>query len=233
MAKAATPGRVKTRLTSALTTRQAAQVHRAMLVCVLARVLAWQQQDRRVQLVVAMASGDGRTPDEALRDTIGHADEVVALWSASRAARILPQGRGDLGDRLLWVWRTAGGGPAMFLGADSPDVPQAAWEATMAALDQFDAAVGPADDGGYWTLAARQPEPALLTGIDWGTSSVYDQTSQKARDAGISLTSLPAWHDVDTPADLEALRHRLAQTSSPLLQQLRQRLDVICEGQLP
>jgi hypothetical protein len=113
----------------------------------------------------------------------------------------------------------------VFLGVDCPDVPADALLAAAAALDEADAAAGPTADGGYWTLAARRCEPALLTGIDWGTPLVYDQTRAAAERAGLTFRELPRWFDVDEPADLLALFDRLRDADEPALLRLRQRLE--------
>ena len=89
-------------------------------------------------------------------------------WQVGQPVRVLDQGEGDLGRRLDRVWRAAGtASPIAFFGADSPDVPDAALREIPAALAECDVAVGPVEDGGYWTLAARRYQPRLLAGIDW------------------------------------------------------------------
>ncbi len=206
MAKPAVPGRVKTRLIGDLTPQQAADVHQAMLDCVMARVAEQFHAARGWSLVLA-AGGTMPTPP--------------APW------RMLDQGAGDLGDRMARIWRSIGSGPAAFLGIDSPDVPAAHFDALADALCAGDAAAGPVEDGGYWTLAARRFAPQLLMGIDWGTPDVYHQTQRRAADAGLQLLKLPAWHDVDEPADLAALCQRIASATEPALVQLRTSLAAI------
>ena len=224
MAKAAVPGRVKTRLTRpgpggepALTPERAAEVHAAMLDCVLTRVGRFFGRFKpRPSLVLAM-------------------DDPAAAPAAARAWEVIPQGGGDLGERML---RVGGAGGAVFLGVDSPDAPthalERAWwiaigeRAGVGGHEQ--AAAGPVGDGGYWTLAVSTPTPALLAGIDWGTPAVFGQTEAAAAAASLPFEALPSWHDVDDAADLAALRERLKRLDpedEPELVVLRDRLDAV------
>lgn len=212
MAKPAVPGQVKTRLMSEFSPDQAAAIHAAMSNCMLKRLAEYLPGEH----VIALAGDVGKSgPHMNMRN------HALADW------RIIDQGTGDLGQRLDHVWRTLGGGPIVFFGVDSPDIPPEVLHAIPEALRNAHAACGPVDDGGYWTLAARSYSPALLRGIDWGEASVYHQTQVAARSAGLSLAELPRWHDVDEPADLRALQARLVDTTEPSLRRLRDRLQTI------
>ena len=220
MAKPAIPGHVKTRLIGVLTASQAAAVHAAMLQCVLDRVSHWIRH-RSWSGVMAIDDSlprDGsRPPDDQLDLSIPPGWEVRA------------QGQGDLGERLGRVWQALGGGAVVFLGVDSPDVPIENYDQAIDALKHGDAAIGPAVDGGYWTLTGRRFDQRLVSEIDWGTAAVYDQTLRAAREAGLCVVALPIWHDVDTPGDLDALRRRIERRDDPALQRLKARLDVVCK----
>ena len=208
MAKAPTVGQVKTRLIGALTGEQAMAVHKAMLDCVLQRLGAIWPVPSTSRCILAMNGAD----DWAL----------PGLWQR------LEQGSGDLGQRMGYVWQWIGSGPAVFLGTDSPDLPIELIQSACGALRGADAALGPVEDGGYWALAAKQPHRALLENIDWGTDRVYHQSVSAARQADLQVLPLPPWYDVDSPADLAALRQRIAGSDDPALMQLRERLDQVC-----
>ena len=185
---------VKSRLTTGgWTAAEAGQVAEVMLRCIAQRL---REAASRVVLAV---TPDGAGP--GLADRLGlDPDDVV------------DQGPGDLGSRLDRVWRVAGtDDPVAFFGGDSPDVPSSLLAAIPSTLEVCDVAVGPTGDGGYWTLAARTHTPAVLKGIDWGSAHVYDQTRLKAAGAGLVVGTLPPWHDVDHPGDVDALRERLRQ----------------------
>jgi len=199
LGKAPIPGRVKTRLTrgpDALTPEAAAAVAAAMMRATLERVATHTgaAADRRILAI--------DRPD------------LAPAWATDGGWAVVDQGDGSLGDRIARAWERAGPGPVAFFGVDCPDVPARALAAIAPTLAGTDAAVGPVGDGGYWTLAAGQPCPQLLQGIDWGTTTVYDQTRQAADAAGLRLADLPVWHDVDHPEDLDALRSRVREAAA-------------------
>jgi len=208
MAKAPVAGRVKTRLVRGGVSPQAAvAVHEAMLRCVLERVEATLPG----RYVLAVTEPGHR------------------WWASWRRWRVFEQRGAGLGERMGAAWADAGGGGAVFLGVDCPDFPadglRRAW--AVAGGDGADVAVGPVEDGGYWTLAAGRPVPAVLRGIDWGTPHVYDQTRAAAAAAGLSMAVLPRWRDVDEPADLAALRRRLEEADGGPLTRLRRALQTL------
>lgn len=227
MAKAAVPGRVKTRLTTtgpggepALPPARAAAVHAAMLDAVLTRTKRFF---------------DGFKPRPRLRLAM---DDPAGAPPSAAGWEVVPQGGGDLGERM---GRCGGEGGAVCLGVDSPDVPldalEAAWWIAMGVDTARTggrtlAAAGPVGDGGYWTLAVSRPMPPLLAGIDWGTSTVFEQTRAAAAAASLPFTALPPWHDVDDAADLAALRHRLEAAdpaTEPELARLRAALAALAD----
>lgn len=220
MAKRPIPGRVKTRLIGELTDHQAACVHAAMLDCVLQRLNAVFPGE----LILALDGGIDATPTHAIPEL------SIQLPSETK---VIDQGRGDLGDRLSHVWQAIGGGPAVFFGVDSPDVPIHALKSIPQSLTHTDAACGPVGDGGYWCLAGRRYTPELLAGIDWGTAAVYHQTRDAAERAGLTFNELPAWHDIDDASDLDSLRNRLRDAREPALISLAQRLDRITQDKQP
>jgi hypothetical protein len=145
----------------------------------------------------------------------------------------LEQGTGTLGQRMDRLWEARGGGPIVFLGSDSPDAPAEALASVSTRLARHEVLLGPVDDGGYWTLAARRHAPTLLADIDWGTDRVYHQSLAAAEAAGLRAAPLAPWHDVDSPEDLERLRHRLARATEPSLIRLRHRLDRVLQEASP
>ena len=216
MAKRAVPGQVKTRLIGSLSPQQAAQVHVAMLECVLGRVAKDLRDVPETRFVVAL--------DEERSSDSGLPFCVPGPWQC------VSQGTGDLGARMANVWTHAGGGPTLFLGVDSPDLPAELLESALRGMVEYDSVVGPVQDGGVWTIAARRYHPDLLRGIDWGTDRVYHQAQLAARQANLRHATLQTWYDVDKPDDLAKLRNRIVHTSDPDLGRLGDCLDGLQKG---
>jgi hypothetical protein len=202
--KPGVPGRVKTRLTTELTSEEAAAVHRAFVDDLLER-LARGEFDLRIAWAL--------DPGEAIPPLDAALDPALDL-----AAGALRQQGADLGERLfrgLGAAATADGGAAVVgaLGSDHPtvdlDVLGEAFERVEAGAD---AVLGPSLDGGYYLIvvSARALRPELFAGIDWSTERVLEQTVARIEAAGLRLERVAAALDVDTPDDLRRLAAELA-----------------------
>jgi len=73
-----------------------------------------------------------------------------------------------------------------------------------------DAVFGPCDDGGYYLVAMRRPQPDLFQHIPWSTEAVLATTLERANAIGLKAELLPRWNDLDTFEDLIEFynRHR-------------------------
>lgn len=182
MLKEPHPGRVKTRLGRDIGMVPAAWWFRHQV-----RQLLRQIEDPRWQVVLSVS------PDaEGLRSRI---------WPAHLPR--LPQGRGDLGDRMARMLRAAGGGPACVIGADIPGITRTHIAQAFAVLGAKDAVFGPATDGGYWLIGLRHPvrQPkGFLKCVRWSTEYALGDTIATLPDYRIARTA--TLRDVDTADDL-------------------------------
>jgi uncharacterized protein len=71
--------------------------------------------------------------------------------------------------------------------------------------------VGPAEDGGYWLIGLKAAQPALFENISWSSSSVFEQTMERAKAAGLKTHVLRKLPDIDTIEDLRRFQSRLGQ----------------------
>lgn len=175
------PGSCKTRLIPALGPQGAADLHAAM-----ARDVLDSAQQAGLAVEVSLA-GDLDHP-----------------WVQTLGVPVTAQVSGDLGARML---AALGNGPAMALGTDAPTLPLRFLK--QAAQLGSPLVLGPAFDGGYWTLAWQRPIPELMNGMSWSTNSVLSETLIRSRSLGLEPELLPFWYDVDTPDVLALLKQQL------------------------
>jgi uncharacterized protein len=126
----------------------------------------------------------------------------------SESREVWLQGEGDLGKKLENILRRAlkQSPAALALGADSPGLPIRLLENAREALAKSDVVLGPCEDGGFYLLGLKNCPAELLSGIRWSQPDTFGQTMSRLRQAGLSISVLEHWFDVDTPDDLKLLR---------------------------
>jgi len=153
------------------------------------------------------------TPDEAVPEV-------------ETALRVVPQGGGDLGARMLHALRfllkvsdTVAAEPqsptpniAILVGSDIPMLTASHITQAASMLQRSGGGVvlGPADDGGYYLIGMTQEHPELFEGIAWGSESVLTDTLCAADRMGVDAHLAPSTYDVDTIDDLLRLERDLA-----------------------
>lgn len=88
------------------------------------------------------------------------------------------------------------------IGTDCPDINVDYITQAFAALNENDAVIGPASDGGYVLLGLTKFSTALFTDISWGSEKVFKQTMEVFENLSWSLKELGIMHDLDRPEDL-------------------------------
>jgi len=193
MAKCPEPGQVKTRLGQDLGAADAAALYAEMLAdrC--------EQIASLPEVIPAIAYANG-----------------AQSHAAPAGFRVVPQHEGGLGVGL----KTAAehfleqGVAVVLIDSDSVTLPmnyvQAAVDTLRGRGDRHaDVVLGPSEDGGYYLLGLLRPAPELFDDVPWSTARVAEVTLRRARGLHLDVHVLPTWWDVDTPADLERLRHDL------------------------
>jgi hypothetical protein len=104
----------------------------------------------------------------------------------------------------------AGFSPVVAVNSDGPTLPARYIEQAVERLSGSDVVLGPAEDGGYYLVGVRQEQPGLFANIEWSSPRVRAQTLERAAALGLNVAELPAWYDIDTPAEFERLRAELA-----------------------
>lgn len=171
------PGRVKTRMIPALGAEGAVMLHRR-----LTERTVVMMRDSGLPFAVRTSGADAAAFAEWLGDDVP----------------LIEQGGGDLGARMGRVEA-----PSVLLGADIPDLSAAHIRSAAAAIETAPIAIGPAEDGGYYSIAFARPLPFLWEAMDWGTDRVLAETLRRLETEGIKPVMLEPLADCDRPEDLE------------------------------
>ncbi|WP_170398122.1 TIGR04282 family arsenosugar biosynthesis glycosyltransferase [Ruegeria arenilitoris] len=183
MVKEPRPGRVKTRLGRDIGMVGAAWWFRHQTQSLIRRL-----RDPRWQIVLAVS------PDrEGLNSRIWPVDLLR-----------VPQGNGDLGDRMGRMLRDMPKGPICLIGADIPGITRGHIARAFKALGSAQMVFGPAPDGGYWLVGAQRygaMSTNLFRDVRWSTEHALADTLVSI--PGTRVAFLDHLRDVDTVADLK------------------------------
>jgi uncharacterized protein len=184
-ARAPIAGQAKTRLIPRLGAAGAARLQRQLTERSLAR--ARSVRGARVTLWTTLDDADAR-----------------ALAHAARASVRLQHGN-DLGARMSNAFAETldGSRPMLLIGTDCPAQTAADLEAAVAALQESDAVIQPAEDGGYVLIGMNRSHPVLFEQVAWGGASVLATTRARAARHRVRLAELPASWDLDRGEDLD------------------------------
>ena len=173
------PGKVKTRLAREVGDDKAAQIYRELL-------------DHAFQMI------------ESLPKDI----KCAIAWDNSNNNRAeytkhhrWIQPSGNLGEKMSWAISHSiekGAGKAMIIGTDCPTITLSTITDAFQTLDNAEVVLGPAEDGGYYLVGAKQVIPALFPDLQWGTNLVLQETIKSLENAGISYSLLDLKYDIDT-----------------------------------
>ena len=203
-AKAPRPGSVKTRLIPALGAEGAASLARRFLAHTIQQALA--ADVGMVELCMSPAPTD---PD-------WHG--VAIPGAVQRTA----QGEGDLGARMACAARRvtqdteSADKSVLLIGTDCPALTASALKQAAQQLEQHDAVLIPAHDGGYVLLGVKSPCPELFDQMPWSTSSVATETLRRMAALNLHVWQGLTLHDVDEPADLQHVPDFFAPMSTQL-----------------
>lgn len=171
-------GRVKTRLARDIGPVETLRFYRSTLATVTRRISAGQ----------AWHTWLGLTPDETIFD-----DRLYPPMAGR-----LPQGGGDLGDRMARCLARFGPNPVLIVGSDIPDIDRSHIASAFNALRGHDLVFGPSGDGGYWLVGAAQGARvgALFDDVRWSTEHALADTLENAR-PGVRVAMLEELADID------------------------------------
>lgn len=188
--KAPVPGQVMTRLIDELGAEGAAELHR-----------------RLASRIIDECGHAGLAPVEIwCTPTTEH--EFFAVADGTMPLH-LQQGE-DLGERMFEGARFAledeEARSVVIIGTDCPELDAAYLRLALQRLEDHDAVVGPARDGGYGLIGFQTVDRRYFSDIVWGGDRVCADTCGAFNHAALHWSLLPLLHDIDTPADLKMVK---------------------------
>jgi glycosyltransferase A (GT-A) superfamily protein (DUF2064 family)/molybdopterin-guanine dinucleotide biosynthesis protein A len=199
MAKAPVPGRSKTRLSPPLSLREAAAVAEAALADTLEAVAACGAD----RLLLALDGDPGPWLPEGFT--------------------VIAQTGGDFNERLAAAWSHVDG-PGLQIGMDTPQATAGLLDASLAVVaeEAREAALGMAEDGGWWALGLARPHPGAFAGVPMSRGDTGLMQRKRLKALGLTVADLPVLRDLDDAEDAcaiaaDAPRTRTARTVLPLL----------------
>lgn len=138
------------------------------------------------------------TPDAAV--TLA----LPSVWPERRSAQRVPQGAGDLGQRMARAF--AHRRWTAMIGVDCPMLRRRHIASAFAGLRRAPFALGPSTDGGFWLIAARDGDrvAGAMSGVRW--SSAHAAADVIANMGAHNVAMLETLTDVDAAADLRYWR---------------------------
>jgi glycosyltransferase A (GT-A) superfamily protein (DUF2064 family) len=202
VAKAPVLGEAKTRLAAGVGEQAAADIAAAALLDTLDAVVAAPIEGRVVALTGNLHEAS-------------NSDEIRARLADFT---VLPQRGSDFAERLANAHLDAAaaftGLPVLQIGMDTPQVTADLLSDCARELLACDAVLGPARDGGWWVLGVTNAAMAdCLRSIPTSRSDTGVVTLTALRDTGVDVSLVPVLADVDTAADVDAVRRECAPDS--------------------
>lgn len=104
----------------------------------------------------------------------------------------------------------------VIIGTDCPQITTALIQESFDKLEEADLVIGPAFDGGYYLIGARNSYQQLFENITWSSPTVLAETLNRAENLSIRWFLLTTLTDIDEEKDLVYLS-----------------TETVCDNQLP
>lgn len=186
-------GKTKTRMMPHFSPRQCAALHACFLMDI-----RKQCEACGADIFVSYAAESGKM--ERLRELLGEEKQY------------LPQAGENLGGRMLDAFQKVlekGYDSCVLIGTDVPELRERCLRKAFWQLQERDVVFGRTEDGGYYLVGMKQPQP-LVFGLDaYGHSRVLKETLDRMSEAGLTAGFTDTLSDMDTPEDLRGFYRRM------------------------
>ncbi len=188
LAKAPIAGLAKTRLIPHLGAEGAAALQRWLLQRTIATAIAAD-----LGPVTLWCTPDIHHPEFAACRTFGTVD-----------LRCQPEG--NLGERMhAAIAESSSRTGTLVIGTDCPALTPVLLRQAADSLQHHDAAIVPAEDGGYVLIGMRQANRQAFQDVDWSTDQVMAQTRKRLTTMNWRWREFPALWDIDRKEDFERM----------------------------
>ena len=189
------PGQTKTRLIPALGEEGAANFHKNLMIKILGTVVNYTSGDSS-EFIVSFSDSD--------------LDKIKKLLGPD--LNYCKQREGHLGQKLKGCFKQIFKNDykkALIIGSDIPEIGPQHLEIASKKLDTHEIVLGPAYDGGYYLIGmtASSFSPRIFENIEWGGSTVLENTLDRIKTLNQDYYLLPELKDIDTPEDLNTLKN--------------------------
>ena len=187
------PGRVKTRLASAVGPVAAARTYEKLIRWTLGVVADFKRERPEVEVFIFF------TPPETKRE-IGEAYPGPWHFAHQQGAHLGAR----MGKAIQQVMHR-GYSQVVLVGTDLADLQPSDFNEAFQGLEKGCATLGPAADGGFYLIGLDRPCPSVFHPDAWGTDGVLARTELLLLHAGFSVKRLQERRDIDYPEDLQLL----------------------------
>ncbi len=163
---------------------------------------------RRFYLKIAsklIAKVSTNTPWQTILSVTPNASAVQGRYWPPGVKKI-PQGYGNLGERMERTLLRFPNQPVAIIGSDIPDISNTNIKNAFSAVGRSDLVFGPSPDGGYWLVGLRMGSLArgLFQNIRWSSEFALTDTLRKTGTRRVEL--IEELYDIDNVEDLAQWR---------------------------
>jgi rSAM/selenodomain-associated transferase 1 len=130
------------------------------------------------------------------------------MWDNDKFLKIKQLGS-DLGERMYNAFQNAfqeGCQKVVIIGSDCLEISNKIIESAFEELNENDAVLGGAMDGGYYLLGLSKLEKTVFENKKWSTNTVFEDTIQNFIQKRMSYHLLPKLNDIDNLEDLKTAK---------------------------
>lgn len=127
----------------------------------------------------------------------------VSFFDVLINAKFIEQTKGDLGERMLNAFEllVEKHDSLVMIGSDCYDLKTHDLKEAFDKLRDSDLVLGPSSDGGYYLIGLKEAIPSFFRDINWGTSTVFNETMKIANKQSFDVSVLSERNDLDDLSD--------------------------------